>query len=103
MATVFKLPLLGQTMQEGPILKWHKQEGDRVEGWETLLEVETDKVNMEVDPQVSGVLRKILAPEGATVAVGAPIAIIGAPDESIEELLTGLGDGGTISDFGFRI
>ena len=60
MATLFKLPMLGQTMQEGTILKWYKAEGDKVEGWETLLEVMTDKVNMEVDPQVSGVLRKIL-------------------------------------------
>jgi pyruvate dehydrogenase E2 component (dihydrolipoamide acetyltransferase) len=90
MATVFKLPLLGQTMQEGTILKWHKQEGDVIEGWETLVEVETDKVNMEVDPQVSGVVRKILAAEGATVPVGTPIAIIAAADESIEELLAGL-------------
>ena len=55
MATLFKLPMLGQTMQEGTILKWCKAEGDKVEGWETLLEVMTDKVNMEVDPQVSGV------------------------------------------------
>jgi pyruvate dehydrogenase E2 component (dihydrolipoamide acetyltransferase) len=58
--------------------------------------VETDKVNMEVDPQVTGVVRKILAPEGATVPVGAPIAIIGAPDESIEELLTDL-EAGAVS------
>jgi len=95
MATVFNLPLLGQTMQEGTILKWHKQEGDSIEGWETLVEVETDKVNMEVDPQVSGVLRKILAPEGATVSVGAPIAIIGAADESIDALLAGIEQRGT--------
>src|SRR5438874_284676 len=90
MATVFRLPLLGQTMQEGTILRWHKQEGEPVEGWETLVEVETDKVSMEVDPQVTGVVRKILAPEGATVPVGSPIAIIGAPDEAIDELLAGL-------------
>src|SRR5437868_13590271 len=87
MATLFKLPMLGQTMQEGTILKWYKAEGDKVEGWETLLEVMTDKVNMEVDPQVSGVLRKILAPEGATIPVGSPVAIIGTADEPIEGLL----------------
>jgi pyruvate dehydrogenase E2 component (dihydrolipoamide acetyltransferase) len=87
MATLFKLPLLGQTMEEGTILKWFKQEGDPVQGWETLFEVMTDKINMEVEPQVSGILRKILAPEGATVAVGAPVAIIGTADESIEELM----------------
>src|SRR5207249_9239106 len=87
MATLFKLPMLGQTMQEGTILKWFKAEGDKVEGWESLFEVMTDKVNMEVDPQVSGVLRKILAPEGATVPVGAAVAIIGTADEPIDHLL----------------
>src|SRR5438876_9104043 len=87
MATLFKLPMLGQTMQEGTILKWFKAEGEKVEGWESLFEVMTDKVNMEVDPQVSGVLRKILAPEGATVPVGAAVAIIGTADEPIDALL----------------
>src|SRR4051812_25177276 len=91
MATLFKLPMLGQTMQEGTILKWYKAEGEKLEGWETLLEVMTDKVNMEVDPQVSGVLRKILAPEGATVPVGAPVAIIGTADEPIDQLLAEAG------------
>src|SRR5688572_30027979 len=95
MATLFKLPLLGQTMQEGTILKWLKNEGDTVEGWETLFEVMTDKINMEVEPQVSGVLRKILAPEGATVAVGAPVAIIAAADEAIDGLLATLATPGS--------
>src|SRR5437667_11206059 len=93
MGTVFKLPLLGETLQGGTILKWHKREGEPVEGWETLLEVETDKVNMEVDPQVSGVLRKILAPEGTTVPVGGPVAIIGTADEPIDALLAEAGSG----------
>src|SRR5438270_6469615 len=93
MATLFKLPMLGQTMQEGTILKWYKAEGDKVEGWETLLEVMTDKVNMEVDPQVSGILRKILAPEGATIPVGGPVAIIGTVDEPIDALLAEAGSG----------
>src|SRR5438874_8173077 len=93
MATLFKLPMLGQTMQEGTILKRNKAEGDKVEGWETLLEVMTDKVNMEVDPQVSGVLRKILAPEGATIPVGSPVAIIGTADEPIDSVLAEAGAG----------
>src|SRR5437762_7112553 len=87
MATLFKLPLLGQTMQEGTILRWFKQEGEPIEGWEPLLEVMTDKVNMEVEPAVSGVVRKLLAGEGETVAVGAPIAIIAGAEEPIEALL----------------
>src|SRR5260370_28402949 len=87
MATLFKLPMLGQTMQEGTILKWFKAEGEKIEGWETLFEGMTDKVNMEVDPQVSGVVRKILVPEGATIPVGSPVAIIGTADEPIDTLL----------------
>jgi pyruvate dehydrogenase E2 component (dihydrolipoamide acetyltransferase) len=87
MATLFKLPLLGQTMQEGTIVRWHKSEGESVEAWETLLEVMTDKASMEVEPAVSGVVRKLLAAEGDTVPVGAPVAIIAAADEPIEHLL----------------
>jgi pyruvate dehydrogenase E2 component (dihydrolipoamide acetyltransferase) len=94
MATVFKLPLLGQTMQEGTILRWMKQEGERIESWEPLVEVMTDKVNMEVEPAVAGVVRKLLVAEGQTVAVGAPIAVIAGADEPIESLLAGTaGDG----------
>src|SRR5947209_1852838 len=90
MATLFKLPLLGQTMQEGTILRWLKQEGDAVDASEPLVEVMTDKVNQEVEPTISGVVRKLLAAEGATVPVGAPIAVIGTADESIEALLADL-------------
>src|SRR6266511_2488190 len=100
MATLFKLPMLGQTMQEGTILKWHKAEGDPIEGWEPLLEVMTDKVNMEVDPQVSGVLRKILAPEGATIPVGGPVAIIGAAGEPIDHLLAEAGAASLVEEPG---
>jgi pyruvate dehydrogenase E2 component (dihydrolipoamide acetyltransferase) len=91
MATLFKLPLLGQTMQEGTILRWMKQEGEPIEAWEPLVEVMTDKVNMEVEPAVAGVVRKHLVAEGQTVAVGAPIAVIASADESIEGLLAGAG------------
>lgn len=90
MATLFTLPLLGQTMQEGQILRWLKKEGDAIEGWEPLVEVLTDKVNMEVEPAISGVVRRILVPEGETVPVGAPIAIIAGAEESIDSLLAGL-------------
>src|SRR5262245_54881040 len=87
MATLFKLPLLGQTMQEGTILRWMKQEGEPIEAWEPLVEVMTDKVNMEVEPAVAGVVRKLLVSEGETVAVGAPIAVIAGVNEAIEALL----------------
>jgi pyruvate dehydrogenase E2 component (dihydrolipoamide acetyltransferase) len=90
MAEIFYLPKMGQTMTEGTILKWLKQEGDAVEGWEGIVEMMTDKINMEVEPQIRGTLRKILAPEGAVVPVGAPIAVIGSPEEDISGLLADL-------------
>jgi pyruvate dehydrogenase E2 component (dihydrolipoamide acetyltransferase) len=87
MATKVILPMLGQTMEEGTITKWLKQEGDTVEKGEPLLEVMTDKVNMEVESPASGVLRKILAQVDETVPVMDVIAIIGTADEPIDDIL----------------
>jgi pyruvate dehydrogenase E2 component (dihydrolipoamide acetyltransferase) len=81
------MPLLGQTMEEGTIIKWMKNEGDNITEGEPLLEVMTDKVNMEVEAPESGVLLKILAQADEIVAVQNPIAIIGAAGESIDDLL----------------
>src|SRR5438270_37895 len=90
MAEIFHLPQMGQTMTEATILKWLKHEGDRVEGWEAVVEMMTDKINMEVEPQIPGTLLKILAPVGTIVPVGAPIAVLGAPGEDITGVLAGL-------------
>lgn len=90
MATKVILPMLGQTMEEGTITKWLKQEGDNVEKGEPLLEVMTDKVNMEVESPASGVLRKIIAQVDQTVPVMDVIAIIGTADEPIEDILAEL-------------
>jgi pyruvate/2-oxoglutarate dehydrogenase complex dihydrolipoamide acyltransferase (E2) component len=76
MAAEFKMPMLGEVMEEGRIVVWHKQEGDRVERGENLLEVETDKATMEVESTVSGVLQKILVAAGETVPVNATLALI---------------------------
>lgn len=92
MATKMILPMLGQTMEEGTITKWLKKEGDSVEKGEALLEVMTDKVNMEVESPVAGILRKIVAQEDETVPIMEMIAIIGTADESIDDLLAGGGD-----------
>src|SRR5688572_15550204 len=93
MAEIFYLPKMGQTMTEATILKWLKREGDHVEGWEFVVEMMTDKINMEVESQITGTLRKILAAEGDVVPVGAPIAVIGSADEDISALLEGLDSG----------
>ena len=86
MATKMLMPLLGQTMEEGTIIKWFKNEGDSITEGEPLLEVMTDKVNMEVEAPESGVLLKILTPADDIVPVQDPIAIIGQAGESIEDL-----------------
>lgn len=89
MATKMLMPLLGQTMEEGTIIKWFKTEGEPVTEGEPLLEVMTDKVNMEVEAPESGVLRKILAQPDDIVPVQDAIAIIGTADEPIDDLLVG--------------
>jgi pyruvate dehydrogenase E2 component (dihydrolipoamide acetyltransferase) len=86
-----EMPKMGDTMEEGKILRWIKHEGDPVNKGESLAEVETDKVNIEIESFASGVLRKILVPEGETAPIGAGIALIGAPDEPLPGHLDGNG------------
>jgi pyruvate dehydrogenase E2 component (dihydrolipoamide acetyltransferase) len=93
MAQLFTMPQLGSTMEEGTILKWHKQEGDPIRKGEVLLEIETDKAAMEVEAVIDGVVRKILAPVNALVPIREPIAILGTADEPIDHLLAQAGQG----------
>jgi len=71
------MPQLGETVADGTVTKWFKQEGDTVAKGETLFEVSTDKVDTEIPSPADGVLTKILVAEGATVDVGTVLAIIG--------------------------
>ena len=88
MITVIEMPALSSTMKKGKVVKWHKREGDFVEKGETLFEVETDKVNVEVESLVPGLLRKILLGEGIEVPVNTPIAIISdTMDEDISSVI----------------
>jgi pyruvate dehydrogenase E2 component (dihydrolipoamide acetyltransferase) len=87
MAHVFNMPQLGSTMEEGTILKWHKQVGDSVRQGETLLEIETDKATMEVESTATGVIRKILVEQDSVIAIRTPIAIIGERDEPVDHLV----------------
>src|SRR5512146_1732887 len=87
MASRVVMPKLSDTMEEGRILRWLKQEGDTVETGQALAEVETDKATVEMEAYTSGVIRKLLVPAGDTVTIGAPIAIIGAADEDVSSLL----------------
>ncbi|MCW3046089.1 MAG: 2-oxo acid dehydrogenase subunit [Solirubrobacterales bacterium] len=70
------MPRLSDSMEEGTILKWLKSDGDEVAPGDELVEIETDKATMTYEADASGTLR-ILAPEGETLPVGAPIAQLG--------------------------
>jgi pyruvate dehydrogenase E2 component (dihydrolipoamide acetyltransferase) len=71
------MPRLSDSMEEGVILKWMKQVGDRVEVGDELVEIETDKANMAYESDIAGTLTEILAPEGDSLPIGAPIARVG--------------------------
>ncbi len=88
MATRVLMPKGSDTMTEGKILKWLKKEGDPISSGDAVVEIETDKVNMEVEAMGAGVLRKILVKEGDAASVGQLIAVIGKSDEDISTLLS---------------
>ena len=75
--TTVTMPALGESVTEGTVTRWLKQEGDDVEVDEPLLEVSTDKVDTEIPSPVAGKLNKILVQEDDTVPVGADLAVIG--------------------------
>lgn len=77
MAVSVHMPALGESVTEGTVTRWLKQEGDAIEVDEPLLEVSTDKVDTEIPAPATGILTKILAPEDTTIEVGGELAIIG--------------------------
>ncbi len=84
MATEVILPMLGETMNEGTIVAWLKQEGEAVKAGDVLYSVESDKATLEVEAPTAGYLRRILAPAGSTVPVLSVVALITAtPDEVV--------------------
>jgi pyruvate dehydrogenase E2 component (dihydrolipoamide acetyltransferase) len=76
MATAVIMPKLGMTMEQGTVVQWHKQEGERVEKGEPLLEIATDKVNTDVESPASGVLQGVTTWPQTTVPVAQVIAYI---------------------------
>src|SRR5215207_1007302 len=70
------MPRLGESVSEGTVTRWLKNEGDQVEVDEPLLEVSTDKVDTEIPSPAAGVLSKIVVSEDETVEVGAELAVI---------------------------
>ncbi len=82
MAFSVQMPALGESVTEGTVTRWLKQEGDTVERDEPLLEVSTDKVDTEIPSPASGVLKKIVAQEDDTVEVGGELAVISDDGEA---------------------
>jgi pyruvate dehydrogenase E2 component (dihydrolipoamide acetyltransferase) len=80
------MPQLGETVTEGTIVRWLKQEGEEIAIDEALFDVSTDKVDAEVPSAFGGVVRALLVPEGETVPIGTPVALIGSSvDEPISD------------------
>ncbi len=85
MATQVIMPQLGESVEEGTIIKWLLAEGETIKEFEPLLEVNTDKVDTEIPAPASGTLLKILIPEGETVKAGTLLAWIGEAGESLPD------------------
>ena len=83
MLTNVIMPQLGESVVEGTLSKWLKKEGDPVNEFEPLMEVNTDKVDTEIPAPASGVVLKLLIPEGTTVKAGTLLAVIGQPGETV--------------------
>lgn len=87
MATVVTMPKQGLMMTEGTITSWIVKEGEQVISGKPLFEMETDKLTITMDAEQDGVLLKIIRPEGDTVPITEPIAIIGEKGEDISGLV----------------
>jgi len=85
MAVEVPMPRLSDTMEQGTVARWVKQEGDRVVAGDVIAEIDTDKATMELTAYEDGVLLKILVGEGESADLGTPIALIGAEDEEVPE------------------
>ena len=83
------MPKLSEAMETGKLLRWLKQEGDRISGGDIIAEIETDKADIELEAFGSGVLRKLLVTPGTAVPVGGLIAVIAEPDEDIAAVVGG--------------
>src|SRR5438094_8053510 len=75
-----KMPKLGESVTEGTIGKWLKQPGEKVDKYDLLVEVQTDKVNTEIPSPVAGTLKEVKVQEGETVPIGTLLAIFDTAD-----------------------
>src|SRR2546428_4192026 len=80
MSYELKMPKLGESVTEGTIGKWLKQPGEKVNKYDLLVEVQTDKVNTEIPSPVAGTLREVKVQEGQTVPIGTLLAVFDTAD-----------------------
>ncbi len=76
------MPKMGESVNEGTIIKWHKKVGDSVKQDEIIFEISTDKVDTEIPSPLEGILKEIKVKEGDTVEVGTVVAIIDGEDSN---------------------
>ena len=91
----FTMPKLGATMTEGTVLRWLYQPGDWVAKGEPVVEIMTDKVNLEVESPMSGRLIKVLASDGDLLPVGTTLAILADDTNTSNEECDSDGSGGS--------
>jgi pyruvate/2-oxoglutarate dehydrogenase complex dihydrolipoamide acyltransferase (E2) component len=85
MAVKVIMPQAGQDLETGTVRHWLKAEGDRVTKGESIVEVETEKISIDVEAPASGVVLRIVVPEDTEAPILSTIAIIGQPGEDISE------------------
>src|SRR5215510_8077342 len=83
MPTNVIMPALELAQETGKVLRWMKAPGDAVKQGEPIVEIETDKVTVEIEAPATGILRDVSAQEGDVVPVGRTIAVIAAPSEAV--------------------
>jgi pyruvate dehydrogenase complex dihydrolipoamide acetyltransferase long form len=83
MAFVIQMPKLGHTMTEGTVIQWHKRPGEKIREGESILTIETDKAQVEIEAPAAGVFAKLIAAEGLVVPVGGPLGVITAEGEAV--------------------
>ena len=94
MATALKMPQLGMTMTEAKLVRWLKSEGDSVTKGEPVAEIETDKLNAEVEANSDGILRRLVAAEGDVIPVLGVLAVLGAADDTAAAIEAAAASGG---------
>ena len=83
MAVRIVMPQAGQDLETGVVKRWLKGEGETVEKGEPIVEVETEKITLDVEAPAAGVLLKILVPDETETLILSTIGIIGAPGEDV--------------------